>query len=116
VGSVGQFRALGGCTGIAICTNLFNNHISKSLGSVLTPSQLSSLLKSTETIKNLPPPGQIAARQACADGYNLQMRAMAVLAGATLLSSFLLFEKKPRRQMLYIISGRFRENTLDSRV
>jgi hypothetical protein len=99
MGSVGQFRTLGGCVGIAICTNVLNEHVSSTLSNILTPLQLDELLLTVQSIHTFAPSLQEATRQAYAEGYNTQMRVMAAFGGAVMLSTILLWERTPRRQL-----------------
>jgi hypothetical protein len=97
MGSSGQFRYLGGSIGIAICTNILNKHVSATLSTLLSPTQLRALLQSTQILNEFPPSLQDAIRRAYAEGYNTQFRAMAGFGGAALLATLLLCEKSPRR-------------------
>lgn len=96
MGALAQFRILGGCLGLAVCTNVLNNNI-KSESSRLTTQQLNDLLKSAQTIKALPPDLRENVRQAYAQGYNEEMQVLIAFAGAAVISTLLLVEKKLRR-------------------
>ena len=96
MGAIAQARALGGSVGLAVCSNVLNAKI-KSASHFLSPDQLSSLLESAETIKTLPPDLQYAVRQTYAAGCNQQMQVLIAFSGATILATFLMWEKKPRR-------------------
>jgi hypothetical protein len=97
MGSIGQFKYLGGAIGIAICTNILNKHIIKSLSNLLSPAQLVALLQSTQILGDFTPSIQEATRRAYAEGYNTQLQAMAGFGGAAFLAIFLMAEKKLRR-------------------
>ncbi|KAF5868961.1 putative mfs multidrug transporter protein [Botrytis fragariae] len=93
----GQFRALGGSIGIAICTNVLNNHITSALSSILSPIQLNELLQSTEVLTKFPPRLLAITRKAYSDAYNTQMLLLAAFSAATLMTTVLFWERTPRR-------------------
>jgi len=97
MGSIGQFRYLGGAIGIAICTNILKKHISSTLSPILSPSQLNALGQSTQALDTLPETLQNAVRQAYGEGYNKQMQVMAGLGAAAFLGTLLMYERTPRR-------------------
>jgi hypothetical protein len=88
---------LGGTVGVAIATNLLNNHVKDNLSSVLRPDQLSAVLQSTEIIRTLEPTLQTHVRMVFAEGYNMGVGSMLGFAAAEFLSIILMWEKTPRR-------------------
>lgn len=93
-GALIQFRMFGGALGLAIASNVLNNHFRSSLVGVVTTDQLSALLQSTATIRQLPPGIQAQVIAVLSDGYNMQMKIMAGFAGAQLLTVGALWRKK----------------------
>lgn len=97
LGSVTQFRVLGGTVGVVTATNLLNNHVKNSLSSILPSDQLSAVLQSTQIIGTLEANLQTQVRFVFAEGYTKGMGAMLGFAAAELLSILLMWEKSPRR-------------------
>ncbi|TGO34126.1 hypothetical protein BHYA_0211g00100 [Botrytis hyacinthi] len=93
----GQFRALGGSIGIAISTNVLNNHITYTLSSILSPIQLNELLQLAEVLTEFPLRLLAITRQAYSDAYNTQMFVLAAFSAATLMATVIFWEKTPRR-------------------
>lgn len=98
MGAVGQFRALGGSVGLAVCAVALNNHFMHELSTELVPGQLAALARSVDTVKLFPPSLHEPIRHAYSGGFREQMQAMAAFSGAAVLASLLAVEKKPRRQ------------------
>lgn len=92
-GALLQFRIFGGALGLAIASNVLNSHVKSSLEGVVSAEALSELLKSTATIRLMPAEMQAQILTAFSDGYNLQMKIMAGLAGAQLLTVGALWRK-----------------------
>ena len=97
MGGVGQFRFLGGAISIGIATTVLNNHLTSSLSGVLSPLQLKELQHSVQVLDDLPPELQTYTRHVFAEGYNKIMNIMIAFATGGLLSSFLVWERVPRR-------------------
>ncbi|MCJ1356673.1 MAG: hypothetical protein MMC33_006668 [Icmadophila ericetorum] len=97
LGALTQFRALGGVIGLAIATNVLNNHLTSHLERVLSPEQLANLLQSAATIAELPPALEGVVRETFREGFNLQMRIMIGFGAAQILAMAVMWEKKPRR-------------------
>lgn len=93
-GALIQFRMFGGALGLAIASNVLNNHFRSSLVGVVTADQLSALLQSTATIRHLPPGVQAQVITVLSDGYDMQMKILAGFAGAQLLAVGTLWRKK----------------------
>lgn len=96
VGALTQARILGGCIGLAVCTNILNDKV-KSMSTFLSPQQLRSLLQSAETINTLPANLQERVRQIYSTGYNKEMQALTAFGGAAIIATLLMWEKKLRR-------------------
>jgi len=96
VGALTQARVLGGSIGLAVCTNILNEKV-KSASSSLSSQELSGLLRSTQTIKTLPPDLQESVRQTFGMGCNEQMQALTAFGGAAVLATLMMWEKQPRR-------------------
>lgn len=84
----------GGALGLAVASNVLNNHLRSSLAGVIPADQLGELLKSTASINHLPDGVRRQVLAAFSGGYNLQMKIMAGFAGAQLLTVATLWRKK----------------------
>lgn len=98
MGAVGQFRALGGSVGLAVCAIALNNHFTHELSTEVTPNQLAALARSADMVALIPASLHEPIRHAYSGGFREQMQAMAAFSGAAVLASLLAIEKKPRRQ------------------
>lgn len=96
MGAITQFRALGGVVGLAIATNVLNNHIRSGLSAILSQQQLDALLQTSAVIEMLPDALQIAVRSVYAEGYNLQMKVMVGFSVAQIVGVVTMYEKKTR--------------------
>ena len=97
LGALTQFRALGGVIGLAIATNVLNNHLTSRLQGALSPEELANLLQSAATIAQLPPVLETLVRETFREGFNLQMRIMTGFGAAQILAMAVMWEKKPRK-------------------
>ncbi|KAF2230324.1 MFS general substrate transporter [Viridothelium virens] len=97
LGSVTQFRVMGGAIGLAIVTSVFNSFLRRKLGEFLTQDQIRSLLESADVLQTFPRETQTLTRAVIASGYNLQMKILAGLAGAQLLCTALMWQGKQIR-------------------
>lgn len=93
-GALLQFRIFGGALGLAIASNVLNNHLKSALAGVVSAEELSNLLQSTAAIRLLPADVQAQVLTAFSGGYNLQMKIMAGFSGAQLLTVGALWRKK----------------------
>ena len=100
-GALLQFRILGGAMGLAIASNVLNNHLTSSLTGVIGADELSVLLQSTASLAQLPAGVQAQVLAAFSDGYNLQMIIMTAFAGAQLLTVGLLW----RNPQISVVGG-----------
>lgn len=92
-GALLQFRMFGGALGLAIASNVLNNHLKSSLAGLIPAEDLSKLLQSTASVRLLPAGVQAQVLAAFSDGYNLQMKIMAGFAGAQVLTVGALWRK-----------------------
>ena len=97
LGSIAQFRVMGGVIGLAIVTAVFNSFVKSKLGQFLSADQIDNLLKATSSITSLPTEMQEVVRGIFADGYNLQMKILAGFAAAQIPSSLVMWQKKQIR-------------------
>ena len=97
MGSVAQFRVMGGVIGLAIVTAVFNGYVRSKLGQILSASQVDDLLKAADSISALPVETQEMVRNILAEGYNIQMKILAGLAAAQIPSSFVMWQKQQIR-------------------
>lgn len=84
----------GGALGLAIASNVLNNHLRSSLAGVIPANQLGELLKSTALVNQLPDEVRKQVLAAFSGGYVSQMKIMAGFAGAQLLTVATLWRKK----------------------
>ncbi|KAK9413398.1 putative Major facilitator superfamily (MFS) profile domain-containing protein [Seiridium unicorne] len=94
MGSVTQFRVMGGAIGLAIVTAAFNGLARVRLESLITPSQLAQLLQYPATIETFPVTIQDAIRVAFAEGYTLQAKILAGLAAGQFPATLLMWQKE----------------------
>ena len=94
MGSVSQFRIMGGVIGLAIVTAAYKSFVQSRLGQFLTDDEISRLLQSAESIKTFAPDVQDQIRKIFAGGYNLQFRILIAFASAQIPSSVLMWQKK----------------------
>ncbi|KAJ2971514.1 hypothetical protein NUW58_g9397 [Xylaria curta] len=93
MGSVAQFRVMGGAIGLAIITAAFNGLVMQRLSNFLSNDQLSELLLYPGTITSYPSPIQDAIRNTFADGYTLQIKILAGLAAGQIPATLLMWQK-----------------------
>lgn len=94
MGTVTQFRIMGGAIGLAIITAAFNGLVTGRLGEQLTQGQLAALLQSPAIISTFPENVQETIRATLGEGYNLQMAILSGLAAGQIPASFLMWQKK----------------------
>lgn len=94
MGTIAQFRVMGGVIFLAIVTTVFNSHVRSHLGEYVTPDQINTILQSVQTISTYPPETQDAIRAIFSEGYRLQMYILVGCAGAQVLVAFLMWRKK----------------------
>ena len=97
MGSVAQFRVMGGVVGLAIITSAFNGFTRPRLDHYLTTAQVAELLKTPTALIELPPAIQENVRMIFADGYNLELKILCGLAAGQIPASFLMWQKRQIR-------------------
>lgn len=97
MGAATQIRVLGGTIGLAICSALLSNYVASHTSDLLSPREQAALLKSSQSIWDLPLGLQTQVREVYATGYSQQMRVMLYFCIVSLLSLTLLAEWPPRR-------------------
>ena len=97
MGTITQIHLLGSAIGLALATNVFNNHLETRLSTFLTSEQVQSLLDSTDYIGSLTDSLQHHAKRVYAEAYDLELNVIMAFAFAALLVLLMLIEKKPRR-------------------
>ena len=111
MGALTQVRVLGGTIGLAIwdpyappfpflmeiTDHLLSPAQPSELQNIITSSQLLEISDSITTIETLTPEQQAAVRTTFAEGYNKQMRIMTIFSGVAVLTTLLLWERRPRR-------------------
>jgi hypothetical protein len=93
VGTVIQFRMLGGALGIAVANTVLNSHVLSRLTPILG-SHVSTLLNEPSSIGLAPPALRDQIRTVFGEAYNLQMRAMIGFSAAQIISIMLVWKKK----------------------
>lgn len=94
MGSVAQFRVMGGAIGLAMLTTASNGFVRRQLSDALTAEQLSQLLQYPESMSALPASVEEAARLIFAEGYKLQIQILTGLAAGQIPASFLMWQKQ----------------------
>lgn len=94
MGSIGQFRVMGGVIGLAIITTVFNGLVRSQLSDLLSGSELETLLKSPRTISLFTSDIQEIIRKTFAEGYTLQVKILAGLAAGQIPAALLMWEKE----------------------
>jgi len=85
---------MGGAIGLSIINTAMYGYIKPRLQSTLSNSELDAVLKSAQALATLSPDHLEAAKQVLLEGYNLQMKIMAGLAGMQILGSALMWQRK----------------------
>lgn len=93
MGSIAQFRVMGGAIGLAIVTTAYNNLMTNNLGGLLTHNELAALLQTPATITSFPEAVQVSIRAAFGESYNLQMAILSGLAAGQIPASLLMWQK-----------------------
>lgn len=94
MGSIAQFRVLGGAVGLAVVTTVLNNFVRPRLVEFSSEGSITALLQSAEAIGSFAPDTQLLIKSTFAEGYNLQMKILAGFAAAQVPSSILMWQKK----------------------
>ena len=94
MGSIAQFRVMGGAVGLAVVTTVFNSNVRPALADLLSREQVETLLRSAGAVKSFAPETQEIITNTFASAYNLQMKILAGFAAAQIPSSILMWQKK----------------------
>ena len=97
IGAVTQFRVLGGTIGLAISTTVLNSFVKNKLPTMLSPAEIAGIGNSLSEIAKLTVEQQEFVRRTFAEGYARQIWVTAGFSGLVVVSSFLMWERKPRR-------------------
>jgi hypothetical protein len=97
MGSVSQFRIMGGVIGLAIVTAAYKSYVASHLNTFLTLSEQTRLLKTAEAILQFDAVTQEKITMVFAGAYNLQFRILIAFAGAQIPSSLLMWQKNQIR-------------------
>ncbi|KAF2730605.1 major facilitator superfamily transporter [Polyplosphaeria fusca] len=98
IGLTYQTRSLGESIGVSACANILSHTLTDSLQGRLTPQQISVLLGDAGMVKSIPTGLQEAVRRDFAHSFTRQMQALCGLAGAGLLATLTMVERRPRYQ------------------
>ena len=93
-GALLQFRVFGGAVGLALASAVMNSYLTSHLSHSIGPEYLAAVLQSTEAIKGFPIDMQMLVLEKFAEGYNLQMKILAGIAGLQVLCVGLLWRGK----------------------
>lgn len=105
IGAVTQVRVLGGTIGLAISTTILNGLVKGKLGTILSPSQVEAVGNSLQAISTLTDDQQEFVRMTYAQGYGRQMYVLTGFSSLVVLSSLLMWEKRPRSHSINEISA-----------
>jgi len=94
IGSLNQFRYMGGAIALAIVSNALNSYIQSGLRGILSPKEISLILESSVVADTFSPELQQQIREVFAKGYTLQMKILVGLAAGQLPASLLMWQKK----------------------
>jgi hypothetical protein len=100
IGAVTQIRVLGGTIGLAISTTILNSYVKKNLGTMLSAAEIAAIGNSLSEIENLTTEQQLYVRRVFAEGYSRQMWVLMGFSGLVFASSFIMWEKNPRRHLI----------------
>lgn len=81
-GAIVQFRFLGGAIGLAIGSSIMNSYLKVNLASILSPSELASLLQSIEVLTTFGPEVQQRVREVFVQSYDIQFKVVTGIAAA----------------------------------
>jgi hypothetical protein len=85
---------MGGAIGLAIISTAMAGFIRPQLSNILAPSQVDLLLNSAEGLSKLGVPAHNEAVSILADGYNLQFKILAGLAGLQIIGAMMMWQKE----------------------
>ena len=94
MGSVVQFRIMGGAVGLAIVTSVLNSYVKAHISAFVPSEQLKVILQSVSAINVLDGPVQSTVRSTFGYAYNLQMKVMIGFGAAQIPASLLMWGKR----------------------
>lgn len=89
-----QFRTMGGVIGLAITITVMNSYLKSNLIDFLSPTEIATLLQTTQASAALPPALREVVTGVFASGYNLQIRIMIGFSAAQIPTTMLMWQKK----------------------
>ncbi|KAJ5626428.1 MFS general substrate transporter [Penicillium herquei] len=95
MGAIAQFRIMGGAIGLAIATAIQHSYLRSHLSQSLTSGVIETILQSTSAIATLPTDSQTLVRETYAASYNMQMKFLAGMAGAQVITAITMWKKNP---------------------
>lgn len=102
-GALLQFRVVGGALGLALASAVMNSYLTSHLSHSIGAEDLAAVLQSTQAIKGFPPAAQMLVLEKFAEGYNLQMKILAVFAGLQVLCVGLLWRSKGKGGQICVV-------------
>ena len=102
MGAINTARTLGGCVSVAICSTILHANLSSSLQDFLSPDQVEAVLESTANTAELSAPETTRVQQAYGQSYDTQLRALIAFAGASFISSVMLWIVQYTRQRVRV--------------
>jgi hypothetical protein len=94
MGAVTQFRLMGGAVTLSIINTARNAYLRSHLKDILTTAQINTVLDSAPSSRDLDPATRHTVGIRLAEGYNLQTKILAGMAGVQVLASLLMWQKK----------------------
>ncbi|KAI0388569.1 putative MFS multidrug transporter [Xylariaceae sp. FL0594] len=94
-GVIAQARVLGGSIGIAICSVLLNARVTKDLGGVMDPADLSALHHSPTIAPWLPAELQLKVKSVYASAFTDDIKLLIGVAAIGVLTSCFTYERRP---------------------
>jgi hypothetical protein len=88
---------MGGAIVLSIVNTAMHGYVKSKLQDTLSNPELDAVLKSAQALTTLNPEHREAAKEVLLEGYNLQMKIIAGLAGVQILGSALMWQRKQIR-------------------
>lgn len=109
-GALNMVRTLGGCVAIAICSAVHREYITHRLSGFLSPSQTSSLLKSSGYVAQLPMEARDRVGKIFGSSYNRQFQVMLAFSGLNVIVSIVLVLVRKKMGLFGVIPTAKEEN------
>ncbi|KAF2871199.1 major facilitator superfamily domain-containing protein [Massariosphaeria phaeospora] len=97
MGAVSQFRIMGGALGLSIVHTARNSFLRSKLSAFLSGGEVKQLMDSATSLAQLDPRIRTEVTGIMLEGYNIQMKIFAGLAGIQVLGAFLMWQRKQIR-------------------